>query len=32
MSIHPEILDLIHAEIDGVATEAELIRPPQLVA
>lgn len=26
MSIHPEILDLIHAEIDGVATEAELIR------
>ena len=26
MSIHPEILDLIHAEIDGVATEAERIR------
>jgi anti-sigma factor RsiW len=26
MSIHPEILDLIHAEIDGVASEAELIR------
>ena len=26
MSIHPEILDLIHAEIDGVATEAEQIR------
>jgi hypothetical protein len=26
MSIHPEILELIHAEIDGVASEAELIR------
>src|SRR6185295_20251249 len=26
MSIQPEILDLIHAEIDGVASEAELIR------
>jgi hypothetical protein len=26
MSIHPEILDLIHAEIDGVASEADLIR------
>lgn len=26
MSIHPEILEIIHAEIDGVATEAELIR------
>jgi hypothetical protein len=26
MSIHTEILDLIHAEIDGVASEAELIR------
>jgi hypothetical protein len=26
MSIHPEILDLIHSEIDGVATEAEQVR------
>jgi hypothetical protein len=26
MSIHPDILELIHAEIDGVASEAELIR------
>ena len=25
MSIHPEILDLIHADIDGVATEAEQV-------
>ena len=26
MSIHPEILDLIHAEIDGVASEADQVR------
>jgi hypothetical protein len=26
MSIHPDILELIHAEIDGVASEADLIR------
>jgi hypothetical protein len=32
MSIKPEILDLIQAEIDGVATEAEQIRLRELVA
>ena len=26
MNIHPEILELIHAEIDGVATEAQQVR------
>jgi hypothetical protein len=26
MSIHPEIVELIHAEIDGVATEAQQVR------
>jgi anti-sigma factor RsiW len=26
MSIHPDILELIHAEIDGLASEADLIR------
>jgi len=32
MSIHPEIADLIQAEIDGVATEAERIRLRDAIA
>ncbi len=32
MSIHPEILELIHAAIDGVATEAEQIRLRDAIA
>ena len=32
MSIHPEILDLIHSAIDGVATEAEQVRLREEIA
>jgi len=32
MSIHPEILELIHAAIDGVATEAEQLRLRDAIA
>jgi hypothetical protein len=32
MSIHPEILELIHAALDGVATEAEQLRLREAIA